>query len=293
MGVTFVSKHNFDGFHLHWGNPKSSDIDLGEAKAKLTLLLQELKTALHLVDKTLSLAIWSPLASKIDKKFEIGKIYKAADLVFVNAFHYFGNWFQKTGGFAPLYPGKGNEVPDEEYLNVDHSWQHMKRRKAIPCKTVLVVSPKSSGFKLKSAAENGMGARSIEGAIPTIGDEPKFNEICRMVEPTGEWTRVWDKERKVSYMHKGDEWVSYEDEQGVEAKVNFANMEGLAGLAINNLAYDDFAGRCNSSNRFPLVRLVKEKLRTGEGCAETSSASSTTFSLALALLLPTFIAFKA
>jgi len=291
--VTFVSKHNFDGFHLHWGNPKSSDIDLGEAKAKLTLLLQELKTALHQVDKTLSLAIWSPLASKIDKKFEIGKIYKAVDLVFVNAFHYFGNWFQKTGGFAPLYPGKGNEVPDEEYLNVDHSWQHMKRRKAIPCKTVLVVSPKSSGFKLKSAAENGMGARSIEGAIPTIGDEPKFNEICRMVEPTGEWTRVWDKERKVSYMHKGDEWVSYEDEQGVEAKVNFANMEGLAGLAINNLAYDDFAGRCNSSNRFPLVRLVKEKLRTGEGCAEASSASSTTFSLALALLLPTFIAFKA
>ena len=71
---------------MHWGNPTSSDIDLGEAKGKLTLLLRELKTALHLVNKTLSLAIWSPLASK---KFEIGKIYKEANLVFVNAFH---NW---------------------------------------------------------------------------------------------------------------------------------------------------------------------------------------------------------
>ena len=37
--VTFVTKHNFDGFDLHWGNPKSPDIDLGEAKAKLALLL--------------------------------------------------------------------------------------------------------------------------------------------------------------------------------------------------------------------------------------------------------------
>ena len=283
--VTFVTKNNFDRFHLHWGNPKSSEIDLDEAKAKLTLLLRELSTALHLVEKTLSLAIWSPLTSKIDKRFEIGKIYKAVDLVFVNAFHYFGNWFQKTGGFAPLYPGKGEEVvPDEKYLNVDKSWQHMKRRKAIPCKTVLVVAPKGCGFKLKNATENGMGARSIRSGIPTIGAEPKFNEICTVVQQTGEWVRVWDEERKVSYMHKGKEWVSYEDEQSVEAKVNYANVERLAGLAINNLAYDDFAGSCNSSNRFPLLRRVKEKLGTGRGC--TGSASSTTFSLLLLLLPP-------
>ena len=38
-----------------------------------------------------------------------GNIYKAADLVFVIS----GNWFQKTGGFAPLHPGKkGKEVEE-------------------------------------------------------------------------------------------------------------------------------------------------------------------------------------
>ena len=291
--VTFVTKNNFDGFHLHWGNPtKPSEIEQGEAKVKLTILLGELKTSLHLVNKTLSLAIWSPLASKIDKKFEIGNIYKEADLVFVNAFHYFGNWFQKTGGFAPLYPGKGNEVPDEEYLNVDHSWQHMKRRKAIPCKTVLVVSPKGSGFKLKSAAANGMGAPSVESAVPLIGDEPKFNEICSIAQPKGDWVRVWDEERKVPYIHKGDEWVSYEDRQSVEAKVKYANKEGFAGLAINNLAYDDFSGKC-SSIRFPLVRILKEKLRrSGGSCGESGSALSTEISLVLLLLLPALVTFK-
>ena len=34
-------------------------------------------------------------------------------------------------------------------------------------------------------------------------------------------------------------------------------------MVINNLAYNDFDGRCSSSRRFPLVRLVKEKLKEG------------------------------
>merc|ERR1712020_751484 len=133
--ATFVTENKFDGFHLHWGNPKCSEVNLTEARPKLTLLLRELKTALHSVNKTLSLTVWAPLSSNLDKNFEIANIYKAADLVFVNAFHYFGNWFQKTGGFAPLYPGKGSQG-DSKYFSVHESWQHLLRRKAIPCKTV-------------------------------------------------------------------------------------------------------------------------------------------------------------
>ena len=290
--VTFVTKHNFDGLHFHWGNPESR-IDLDEARPKLTILLRELKTSLHLINKTLSIAVWSPLASSIDKNFEVENIYKEVDLVFLNAFHYYGNWFKKTGGFAPLYPGNATE-PDEKYLNVDTSLKHMLKRKAIPCKTVLVVTAKGSAFKLKNATEHGMGAPSIEGAVPSsFGEDPKFNEYCNKVQPTGEWVRVWEEDMKVPYMYKGDEWLSYEDEQSVEAKVDYAEKQGLAGVAINNLAYDDFKGRCNFSRRFPLVRLVKEKLRKAKDCNEAKSASSVHGSLALLLLLlATFVTFK-
>ena len=282
--VTFVTENNFDGFHLHWGNPKCSEVDLDQARPNLTSLLRELKTALHLVDKTLSITLWALLSSNIDWNFEIENIYEQVDLVFINAFHYFGNWFQKTGGFAPLFPGKGNKRPDDQYLNVDESW----RRKATPCKTVLVVSPKGSGFKLKNATEHGMEARSIESVAPSIGDQPKFNEICSIIHLG--WEKVWDEDRKVPYMYRGDEWASYEDEQSVEAKVDYAEKQGLAGVAINNLAYDDFDGRCNLSNRFPIVRLVNEKMKNAEGCKESGSASFAQSSLLLLLLLTTFIA---
>ena len=78
----------------------------------------------------------------------------------------------------------------------------------------------------------------------------------------------------------------------VEAKVGYANKEGLARVAINNLAYDDFDGRCNLSRRFPLVSVVKEKLRKGEDCKEAGSASSAPSSLPLLLLLATLVTFK-
>merc|ERR1712107_870236 len=69
--ATFVTENNFDGFHLHWGNPESSGIDLDQAKTHLTQVLRGLKTALHLANKTLSVAVWSPLASKMTKSLRL------------------------------------------------------------------------------------------------------------------------------------------------------------------------------------------------------------------------------
>ena len=258
--VTFVTENNFDGFHLQWGNPKCSEVDLDKKKHNLTDLVGELRASLHRKNKTLSLSMWALLSTNIDRNFETEKIYKQADLVFINAFHYFGNWFQKTGGFAPIYPGNSSlpyQRPDDQYLNVDESWQHLMRRKASPRKTVLVISPKGSGFKLKNVSDTGFEAPSFELDAPSIGDQPKFNEICSLKG----WVKGWDEDRKIPFMYKGDEWASYEDENSVEAKVDYANKQGFAGVAINNLYYDDFAGRCDQSNKFPLLRLINKKLK--------------------------------
>ena len=62
-------------------------------------------------------------------------------------------------------------------------------------------------------------------------------------------------------MFKDEQWVSYEDEQSVREKVKYANKQGFGGVAFNNLAYDDFEGRCNTSNKFPLLRMATANLR--------------------------------
>ena len=102
---------------------------------------------------------------------------------------------------------------------------------------------------------------------------------------------MFDKDRKVPYMHNGDEWVSFEDEESVEAKVKYLNKEGLAGLAINNLAYDDFEGRCNSDNKYPLLKIMEEKVRpklvscAGSGTTKVSLHSFLAVISTLAILI--------
>ena len=110
-----------------------------------------------------------------------------------------------------MYPGESSKL-DENYLTVDASWKEIKRKvllgpieadeaNTLLSKTVLVVSPKGNSFELKDPKEHGMGAASLQNAVPEIGAQPKFNEICSLMKVSGNnWTRVWDAKRKVLYM---------------------------------------------------------------------------------------------
>merc|ERR1712013_240961 len=227
---------------LHWGSPASPEVDLDQAPRQLTIFLQHLHLALSRIEKALSIAIWSPLVSNL-KNFELPQLYRNVDLVFPMTFGYSGRWFRNTGAFAPLYPGESSKL-DEKYLTVDATWKEIKRKVLLGAieadeaylllsKTVLVVSPKGNSFELKDPEEHGMGAASLQNAVPEIGAQPKFNEICSLMKVSGNnWTRVWD-----------------------------AKKQGFGGVAFNNLAYDDFDGRCNTSNKFPLLRTAKASLR--------------------------------
>ena len=55
---------------------------------------------------------------------------------------------------------------------MDHSLTHLRIVGADLCKTVLVVSPKGTGFLLKNASNPGYGAESWLDAAPPVGEEP-------------------------------------------------------------------------------------------------------------------------
>ena len=139
---------------------------------------------------------------------------------------------------------------------MDHSLTHLRIVGADLCKTVLVVSPKGTGFLLKNASDPGYGAESWLDAAPPVGEEPLYSNLCKLTEG---WTREWDGERKVAYMSKDQQWVSYEDPRSVEEKVTYVNMKGMAGLAVNHIAMDDFRGEC-SNTTFPLLRSIQAHL---------------------------------
>ncbi|XP_055640117.1 chitinase-like protein Idgf4 [Toxorhynchites rutilus septentrionalis] len=54
-------------------------------------------------------------------------------------------------------------------------------------------------------------------------------------------------------------WVSYEDPDTAGNKAAYVKAKGLGGIAINDLAYDDFRGSC-AGEKFPILRAAKFRL---------------------------------
>ena len=73
----------------------------------------------------------------------------------------------------------------------------------------------------------------------------------------------------MAYVFKEDQWISYENRQSVREKVLYANEEGLAGIAVDNVAMDDFLGDCYGVT-FPLVREIHDHTAAGV-CGASSS----------------------
>lgn len=54
-------------------------------------------------------------------------------------------------------------------------------------------------------------------------------------------------------------WVSYEDPDSASNKAAYARAKNLGGVALFDLAYDDFRGQC-TNDRYPILRAVKYRL---------------------------------
>ena len=260
--ILYLTNHGFDGLHLHWGSPDPvGDDPVGDNtstdRRHLSTLLKDIKAAFQPVRLTISLVIWSPISSKIDENFKVDEVYKHADLVFINVFFYHGNWEKLTGAYAPLY----NRGRSTDKLTVEASWQHLQYRGAVACKTVLVFPAKGNGFHLEDPKSAEMGARAVPGHL-VAGTQPLFNQICLLMKNSS-WSKVWDEERRVPYIHLEEQWISYDDRQSVREKVEYANMEGMAGVAVNDLAMDDFTGNCFNVT-FPLLREALAVQKTGD-----------------------------
>ena len=277
--VAFLTQHRLDGLHLHWGSSAQKVINFtqkGESWMDLPTLLRELKKAFRPANLSLSLSLWSPLNYVIDDHYDIPELYKHVDLVFVQFFAYHGPWERITGAFSPL-KDTVSQVNDYKYYTVDFSWTYMKKRGAVPCKTVFKIAFKGAEFALKDRIENtedssvpGQGLRTVSG-----GGNPTYHQICKEAREEG-WRQEWDEERRVPYMWRGRRWISYEDRRSVLDKVDYANREGMAGVAVNDLWWECYntgypAEPYHPTNiSYPLLRTIYH--RQGGRCGAVSQA---------------------
>lgn len=87
-----------------------------------------------------------------------------------------------------------------------------------------------------------------------------YNEICMMFKQGG-WTVKRDDTFKVPYMVKGNQWISYDDVQSINDKVEFLKSKGLAGAMVWSIDLDDFRGDCDKGT-YPLLKKISNGLNS-------------------------------
>lgn len=98
--------------------------------------------------------------------------------------------------------------------------------------------------------------------------------------------RHWIPEMEVPYLVKGNQWVSYDDQESLKRKVNlfpirnsyslrladyianflvclnqvdFVKSKGIGGIMVWTLDLDDFTGSCGDG-KYPLLRAINQEL---------------------------------
>lgn len=72
------------------------------------------------------------------------------------------------------------------------------------------------------------------------------------------WTKKWDRLGLCPYTYKGHNWVGYENEESVVAKMNWLKLKGYLGAMVWSLDLDDFNGVCGKE--YPLLNAVHRSL---------------------------------
>ncbi|GIY57504.1 acidic mammalian chitinase, partial [Caerostris darwini] len=129
-------------------------------------------------------------------------------------------------------------------------------------KLIVGLATYGHSYTLRDARQTGVHAPSVGPGTPgPYVKEPGvlgFNEVCMKLVHDG-WVEVWDGSAKVPYAYKGNQWVSYDNQRSIGAKVDYLLSKGLGGAMVWSLDMDDFRGACYGK-RFYLVSTAANKL---------------------------------
>ena len=174
-----------------------------------------------------------------------------------------GRWDKRTGHNAPLR-ARPNEDANNKVLNDEFTINYLMELGAIPEKTNLGIPLYGRSFLLKKSGYNHMGddARSSSFKGPITREEGflGYNEICKMlVTPDNGWSIVWEACHQAPYMFNQNKWVSYDNEESVRLKADFAWEKELGGVMVWSIETDDFKGLCGGE-KFPMMRALNNAL---------------------------------
>ncbi|KXH59987.1 glycosyl hydrolase family 18 [Colletotrichum salicis] len=234
--LSFLRQYAFDGVDFDWEYPGAEDRGGSEEDGKnFTLLLEELRKAIDAQPLEYVVSFTTPTSFWYLRHFDIKGSTDAADFVNIMSYDLHGVW----DAWNPI----GSNVLahtniTEIKLALDLYW----RNDIPPSKLNLGFGFYGRSFQLSDPSCHEPGCPFVAGASPGPCTKNSgtlaYREIVNIIDKH-KLTPYYDKEAQAKYIvWNQDQWISYDDEDTIAAKIKFANGQGLGGLLIWSLDQD-------------------------------------------------------
>lgn len=216
--VDFLEKYNFDGLDIDWEYPSTRGGDSANDKDNLSDLLRLLRDRLG-DGKLLTMAVAANPRTVLTG-YDVPTIVGLVDYISVMSYDYHGAFDNYTGHNAPLY---AREDDEDLTFNVAFGINFWRQYRGVPSEKLIMGLPLyGRSVELEDESKHGVMENIVgpgeNGTYSTEAGVLYYREICQNFD-NDDWIKEWDANSLVPYMYKGNQWISYDNEQSLALKV--------------------------------------------------------------------------
>lgn len=251
--IEFCYQYNFDGIDIDWEYPVLPDRGGNETdKANFVLLLQEFRTIINNVAKPrgrkLSLSVAVGVGEDtVSRAYDIPGIANEVDWIGLMAYDLHGPW----DGVTNYHTAICGDTYDK--FTIDYSLNLWLTGGAKPRQMVLGIAFYGKSFNLSSNLPAGPGTNAPNGAASggSISNEAGTLIYPEILDMYALGYHNYTK-KKATYAQLANVWVSYDDEESVAEKVQYAKVKKLGGVLMWALDQDNYV----TSPKYPLQNAI-------------------------------------